>query len=41
MTKISLDIDDADLARLQKEAEKNERSLASQIRFIVKEFFEK
>lgn len=40
MTKISLDIDDADLVKVQKEAEKNERTVASQLRFIVKEFFE-
>lgn len=38
MPKISLDIDDNDLEQLQIKAKESERTLAAQLRFIVKEF---
>lgn len=40
MTKISFDLEDSELNQLQEEADKNERTLAAQLRFIIKEFLE-
>ena len=40
MTKISFDIDDSELKQLEDEAKKNERTVAAQLRFIIKEFLE-
>lgn len=40
MTKISFDLDDSELEQLQKVADKNERTLAAQLRFIIKEFLQ-
>ena len=41
MTKISFDLDDSDLTKLQKEADANERTVAAQIRYIIKEHCKK
>lgn len=40
MTKISFDLDDSELKQLEDEAKKNERTLAAQLRFIIKEFLQ-
>lgn len=40
MPKISFDIDDSELTQLEEVAKKNERTLAAQLRFIIKEFLE-
>ena len=40
MTKISFDIEDSELKQLEEHAKKNERTLAAQLRFIIKEFLE-
>lgn len=38
MTKISFDIDDMELEQLEDLAKKNERTVAAQLRFIVKDY---
>lgn len=40
MTKISFDLDDSELQQLEDEAKKNERTVAAQLRFIIKEFLQ-
>ena len=40
MKKISFDLDDSELKQLEDEAKKNERTVAAQLRFIIKEFFD-
>jgi len=40
MPKISFDIEDSELKQLEEHAKKNERTLAAQLRFIIKEFLE-